>query len=437
MKKNKIQAIRGMKDYLPIDIAFYQRIEQILKQVISSYGFSEIRIPVVEKTSLFERAIGSITDVVEKEMYTFQDRNGDSITLRPEGTAGCARAGIEHGILYHQEQRLWYMGPMFRYERPQKGRYRQFYQIGVEAFGLSGPEIDAELILMTARCWKALGISNHIRLELNSIGSLETRKQYHKILVSLLKNNIHILDKDCKDRIYSNPLRILDSKNPAIQELLINLPPLREYLDSESNHHFLGLCNQLDIAGIPYHINQRLVRGLDYYNRTVFEWTTNSLGAQGTICSGGRYDNLVTELGGHSTPAIGFAIGLERLALLVQHCNLKLQPNRIVDVYLITKGPEKQHLGMLLSEQLRNLLPELKLMNNFCVGKLKKHFARAIKLGARFAIVINTDEIGDEELILKDFLHQTQKKILKTEVYSILASLLDLKLQSPIEDQLH
>ncbi|VFP78856.1 Histidine--tRNA ligase [Candidatus Erwinia haradaeae] len=431
MKKHKIQALRGMKDHLPIDISCYQQIERILKQVLTSYGFSEIRLPIVEKTSLFERAIGSITDVTEKEMYTFQDRNGDSITLRPEGTAGCVRAGIEHGILYHQEQRLWYMGPMFRYERPQKGRYRQFYQVGAEVFGLKGPNIDAELILMTARCWKLLGISHYLRLELNSIGSLETRKKYHNILISFLRNNTPLLDKDCKNRVYSNPLRILDSKNPHIQELLKDLPPLKDYLDLESNHHFLRLCDQLDIAGIPYHINQRLVRGLDYYNRTVFEWTTNSLGAQGTICSGGRYDDLVAELGGQSTPAIGFAIGLERLALLVQNFNSIPISNQIIDVYLITKGDKQHNLGLILSEQLRDSMPDLKLISNSCDGNLKKHFTYAMKLGARFVIIINKDTEGTEELIIKDFLNKTQKKIKKTNAYSNLTTLLRMHLKNP------
>jgi len=288
-----IQAIRGMNDYLPADTALWQRIEGVLKQTLASYGYSEIRLPLVEQTPLFKRAIGEVTDVVEKEMYTFDDRNGESLTLRPEGTAGCVRAGIEHGLLYNQEQRLWYMGPMFRYERPQKGRYRQFYQIGVEVFGLQGPDIDAELIMLNARWWKALGISEHVRLELNSIGSLEARARYRDALVAFLEQHKDVLDEDCKRRMYSNPMRVLDSKNPDVQQLLNDAPQLGDYLDDESREHFSGLCALLDDEGISYTVNQRLVRGLDYYNRTVIEWVTDSLGSQGTVCGGGRYDGLV------------------------------------------------------------------------------------------------------------------------------------------------
>jgi histidyl-tRNA synthetase len=269
-----IQAIRGMNDYLPEETALWQRIEGILKQVLSGYGYSEIRLPIVEQTPLFKRAIGEVTDVVEKEMYTFDDRNGESLTLRPEGTAGCVRAGIEHGLLYNQEQRLWYVGPMFRYERPQKGRYRQFHQLGAEVFGLQGPDIDAELILLSARWWKALGIAEHVKLELNSIGSLEARANYRDALVAFLEQHQDKLDEDCKRRMYSNPLRVLDSKNPEVQALLNDAPRLSEYLDEESKAHFEGLCELLAQAGIPYTINERLVRGLDYYNRTVFEWVT-------------------------------------------------------------------------------------------------------------------------------------------------------------------
>lgn len=279
MAKN-IQAIRGMNDYLPGETAIWQRIEGTLKNVLGSYGYSEIRLPIVEQTPLFKRAIGEVTDVVEKEMYTFEDRNGDSLTLRPEGTAGCVRAGIEHGLLYNQEQRLWYIGPMFRHERPQKGRYRQFHQLGVEAFGLQGPDIDAELILLTARWWRALGIAEHVNLELNSIGSLDARANYRDALVAYLEQHKEKLDEDCKRRMYTNPLRVLDSKNPDVQALLNDAPALGDYLDDDSREHFAGLCKLLEAAGIAYTVNQRLVRGLDYYNRTVFEWVTNSLGSQ-------------------------------------------------------------------------------------------------------------------------------------------------------------
>ncbi|MGP2731096.1 histidine--tRNA ligase, partial [Serratia marcescens] len=382
MAKN-IQAIRGMNDYLPEETALWQRIEGTLKQVLGSYGYSEIRLPIVEQTPLFKRAIGEVTDVVEKEMYTFEDRNGESLTLRPEGTAGCVRAGIEHGLLYNQEQRLWYIGPMFRYERPQKGRYRQFHQLGAEVFGLQGPDVDAELILLTARWWKALGIAEHVKLELNSIGSLEARANYRDALVAFLEQHVEVLDEDCKRRMYSNPLRVLDSKNPEVQALLNDAPRLSEYLDEESRAHFAGLCELLAQAGIPYTVNERLVRGLDYYNRTVFEWVTTSLGAQGTVCAGGRYDGLVEQLGGRATPAVGFAMGLERLVLLVQAVNPEFKAPSAIDVYVISSGAGTQSAAMQLAEQVRDAAPQLKLMTNYGGGNFKKQITRADKWGAR------------------------------------------------------
>lgn len=378
MAKN-IQAIRGMNDYLPEETALWQRIEGTLKQVLGSYGYSEIRLPIVEQTPLFKRAIGEVTDVVEKEMYTFEDRNGESLTLRPEGTAGCVRAGIEHGLLYNQEQRLWYIGPMFRYERPQKGRYRQFHQLGAEVFGLQGPDVDAELILLTARWWKALGIAEHVKLELNSIGSLEARANYRDALVAFLEQHVEVLDEDCKRRMYSNPLRVLDSKNPEVQALLNDAPRLSEYLDEESRAHFAGLCELLAQAGIPYTVNERLVRGLDYYNRTVFEWVTTSLGAQGTVCAGGRYDGLVEQLGGRATPAVGFAMGLERLVLLVQAVNPEFKAPSAIDVYVISSGAGTQSAAMQLAEQVRDAAPQLKLMTNYGGGNFKKQITRADK----------------------------------------------------------
>ncbi|MTD28549.1 histidine--tRNA ligase [Erwinia sorbitola] len=423
MAKN-IQAIRGMNDYLPADTVVWQRIEQILKQVLGSYGFSEIRLPIVEQTPLFKRAIGEVTDVVEKEMYTFDDRNGESLTLRPEGTAGCVRAGIEHGLLYNQEQRLWYIGPMFRYERPQKGRYRQFHQIGAEVFGLQGPDIDAELIMMTARWWKALGIADHVSLELNSIGSLEARANYRDALVAFLEQHVDVLDEDCKRRMYTNPLRVLDSKNPDVQALLNDAPTLGDYLDDESREHFTGLCSLLDAAGIAYTVNQRLVRGLDYYNRTVFEWVTSSLGSQGTVCAGGRYDGLVEQLGGRATPAVGFAMGLERLVLLVQAVNPEFEPTRIVDVYVIASGQGVQSAAMLLAEQLRDALPELKLMTNFGGGNFKKQFARADKWGARIALVLGEDEVAKSQLVIKDLRNGEQQTLAQSDAAATLASML-------------
>jgi histidyl-tRNA synthetase len=419
-----IQAIRGMNDYLPADTAIWQRIEGTLKQVLASYGFSEIRLPIVEQTPLFKRAIGEVTDVVEKEMYTFDDRNGESLTLRPEGTAGCVRAGIEHGLLYNQEQRLWYIGPMFRYERPQKGRYRQFHQIGAEVFGLQGPDIDAELIMMTARWWKALGISEHVSLELNSIGSLEARANYRDALVAFLEQHKDKLDEDCKRRMYSNPLRVLDSKNADIQLLLNDAPTLNEYLDEDSRAHFDGLCSLLNDAGIAYTVNQRLVRGLDYYNRTVFEWVTNSLGSQGTVCAGGRYDGLVEQLGGRATPAVGFAMGLERLVLLVQAVNPEFEPTRIVDVYVIASGQGVQSAAMQLAEKLRDADPALKLMTNFGGGNFKKQFGRADKWGARIALVLGEDEVKAGQVVIKNLSTGDQQTVAQSEAAATLRTLL-------------
>ncbi|WP_337026971.1 histidine--tRNA ligase [Pantoea eucalypti] len=423
MAKN-IQAIRGMNDYLPADTALWQRIEGVLKQTLASYGYSEIRLPLVEQTPLFKRAIGEVTDVVEKEMYTFDDRNGESLTLRPEGTAGCVRAGIEHGLLYNQEQRLWYMGPMFRYERPQKGRYRQFYQIGVEVFGLQGPDIDAELIMLNARWWKALGISEHVRLELNSIGSLEARAHYRDALVAFLEQHKEVLDEDCKRRMYSNPMRVLDSKNPDVQHLLNDAPQLGDYLDDESREHFSGLCALLDDAGISYTVNQRLVRGLDYYNRTVIEWVTDSLGSQGTVCGGGRYDGLVEQLGGRATPAVGFAMGMERLVLLVQAVNPEFEPTSNVDVYVIASGQGVQSAAMQLAEKLRDEAPGLRLMTNFGGGNFKKQFARADKWGARVALVLGEDEVKAGQVVIKDLRRGEQQTLDQAEAAAVLRTLL-------------
>ena len=421
MAKN-IQAIRGMNDYLPEETALWQRIEGTLKQVLGSYGYSEIRLPIVEQTPLFKRAIGEVTDVVEKEMYTFEDRNGESLTLRPEGTAGCVRAGIEHGLLYNQEQRLWYIGPMFRYERPQKGRYRQFHQLGAEVFGLQGPDIDAELILLTARWWKALGIAEHVKLELNSIGSLEARANYRDALVAFLEQHVEVLDEDCKRRTYSNPLRVLDSKNPEVQALLNDAPRLSEYLDEESRAHFAGLCELLAQAGIPYTVNERLVRGLDYYNRTVFEWVTTSLGAQGTVCAGGRYDGLVEQLGGRATPAVGFAMGLERLVL--QAVNPEFKAPSAIDVYVISSGAGTQSAAMQLAEQVRDAAPQLKLMTNYGGGNFKKQITRADKWGARIALILGESEVAAQQVVVKDLRSGEQETLAQSEVAARLALML-------------
>ncbi|MBG6248593.1 MULTISPECIES: histidine--tRNA ligase [Symbiopectobacterium] len=423
MAKN-IQAIRGMNDYLPAETALWQRIEDSLKKVLHSYGYSEIRLPIVEHTPLFKRAIGEVTDVVEKEMYTFDDRNGDSLSLRPEGTAGCVRAGIEHGILYNQEQRLWYMGPMFRHERPQKGRYRQFHQLGCEVFGLQGPDIDAELILLSARWWRELGIAEHVALELNSIGSLEARARYRDALIAFLEQHKDQLDEDCLRRMYTNPLRVLDSKNAQVQALLNDAPVLTDYLDDESRQHFEQLGELLTQAGIPFTVNPRLVRGMDYYNRTVFEWVTTSLGSQGTVCAGGRYDGMVEQLGGHATPAVGFAMGLERLVLLVQSVNPDFTALPGVEVYLISSGVGTQSAAMQLAETLRDALPELKLMTNYGGGNFKKQFARADKWGARIALVLGENEVASGQVVVKNLSSGEQDTLAQVDVAARLATLL-------------
>ena len=417
MTDKKIQSIRGMNDLLPTESASWQQIEKIVKGVLNSYGYNEIRTPIVEDTALFKRAVGEVTDIVEKEMYTFNDRNNESITLRPEITAGCVRAGIEHGLFYNQEQRLWYLGPAFRYEKPQKGRYRQFHQFGVEVFGLEGPNIDAELILLTARFWKALGIEQHTSLELNSIGSLEARANYRNALVSFLEQHKDKLDEDCLRRMYTNPLRVLDSKNPVIQDLLDKAPKLFDYLDEESKEHFDGLCRLLDNAGIKYNINQRLVRGLDYYNRTVFEWVTSSLGAQGTVCGGGRYDGLVSQLGGQPTPAVGFAMGVERLVLLVQAVNPSLNSDNSIDIYMISSGDEKTiSEAQCIAEQLRDGLPEKRIVTNYGSSNFKKQFAKADKLGAKIAVIIGENEIANQTVTIKNLQNGEQVEVAQTNI---------------------
>lgn len=412
-----------MNDCLPTQSPLWQKLENTVKNVISAYGYNEMRMPIVEMTHLFSRAIGEVTDVVEKEMYTFEDRNGDSLTLRPEGTAGCVRAGIENGLLYNQEQRVWYMGPMFRHERPQKGRYRQFHQCGVEVFGLNGPDVDAELIMMTARLWRELGIDKHVRLELNSIGSLDARANYREALIAFLEQHMDVLDEDCKRRMHTNPLRVLDTKNPDVQAILGDAPRLSEYLDEESKQHFAGLCELLDAAGIEYTVNERLVRGLDYYNRTVFEWITESLGSQGTVCGGGRYDGLVEQLGGKATPAVGFAMGLERLVLMLETLELT-DVRRSVDVYMVTAGEGTMMAGMKLAEQLREQVPGLRVMNHFGGGNFKKQFKRADKVGAVVALVLGENEVADNSVVLKDLVGGTQETYSQADVIAKLAELI-------------
>ncbi|MDF2867790.1 MAG: hisS [Gammaproteobacteria bacterium] len=399
MTKN-LQAIRGMNDILPKQVGYWQKLESLLHELMLAYGYQEIRLPIVEKTELFKRTIGEVTDIVEKEMYTFNDRNEDSLTLRPEGTAGCVRAGIEHGLLYNQIQKLWYLGPMFRYERPQKGRYRQFYQFGVEVFGLAGPDIDAELIMLTARLWRQLGLADSVILQLNSLGNLTARNQYREHLVAYLLDHYSQLDEDSQRRLKTNPLRVLDSKNSALQDILANAPKLIDHLDTESRDHFQKLCGLLENAKIAYQVNPYLVRGLDYYGKTVFEWVTDSLGAQGTVCAGGRYDNLVEQLGGKSTPAVGFAMGMERLIGLLEQVEPEL-PGAQLDAYLILMGAKAEQDGLALAEHLRDKLPGLKLQSNLGEGGFKAQFKRADKSGARLALILGEDEVANHTITIK------------------------------------
>jgi histidyl-tRNA synthetase len=399
----KIQAIRGMNDIKPNETPVWQYLEGTVKELLAGYGYGEIRMPIVEQTNLFKRSIGEVTDIVEKEMYTFDDRNGDSLTLRPEGTASCVRACEEHGLLYNQTQRLWYTGPMFRHERPQKGRYRQFHQIGVETFGIATADIDAEVILLTARLWKMLGLTNAVTLQLNTLGSNEARGQYKEALVAYLSERKDQLDEDSLRRLESNPLRILDSKNEQTQALLADAPTLHDHLDDESREHFDKLCSVLDAAGVKYEINQRLVRGLDYYCKTVFEWVTDKLGAQGTVCAGGRYDGLVEQLGGKPTPAVGFAMGVERLILLLE--TLELVPDAVLntlDVYVCALGDGADKAALLLSDRIRTEHDWLRIQTHCGGGSFKSQMKKADKSGARFAILLGESEIAEQQATVKD-----------------------------------
>lgn len=394
-----IQSIRGFNDILPEQSSAWQQVEAAARRVFDAYGYSEIRLPVVESTSLFARSIGEVTDIVEKEMYSFEDRNGESLTLRPEGTAGCVRAAMEHGMLHNQTQKLWYAGPMFRYERPQKGRYRQFHQFGVEAFGLSGPDVDAEVIFVSAALWRELGVEG-LQLELNSLGSNEARQQYRQALVTYFSRYEQDLDEDGRRRLQTNPLRLLDSKHEGTRKLLSEAPKLADHLDEESRRHFDILCELLTSAGLPVTLNPLLVRGLDYYNRTVFEWTTDQLGAQAAVCSGGRYDGLVETLGGKAIPAIGWGLGIERLiALLEAQGRLPepLQPH----AYLVLTGEAAEQRGLLLAEQWRAKVPGLRLLANLGGGSMKSQFKRADRSGARLALVAGDDELAKGEISIK------------------------------------
>lgn len=387
-----IQSIRGMHDILPDQSAAWQYLENTVRQLLARYSYREIRTPIVEVTELFKRAVGEVTDIVEKEMYTFEDRNGESLSLRPEGTASCVRAGIEHGLFYNQQQRLWYTGPMFRHERPQKGRYRQFHQVGVETFGIAGPDIDAELIALSARLWQELGLKN-VRLELNSLGTPASRAVYREKLIEYFSTHLDSLDEEAKQRLHSNPLRILDTKHPATRLIADAAPSLHDYLDPESKQHFAQLCSMLDAMGIQYVVNPRLVRGLDYYSRTVFEWITEELGSQGTICAGGRYDGLVSQMGGQETPACGFAMGMERL-LELMHVQAQALNAAAPDLYLVLAGEQASTTGIVLAEKLRTELPKLKLQVNAGGGSIKAQMKRADKSGARYALILGEHELA-------------------------------------------
>lgn len=388
----KIKAIRGMNDILPEQTPVWQFLESQVKDVLARYGYAELRMPIVEQTDLFKRSIGEVTDIVEKEMYTFEDRNGDSLTLRPEGTASCVRACEEHGLLFNQVQRLWYMGPMFRHERPQKGRYRQFHQIGVETFGMQGPDIDAELIVMSARLWQQLGLQDAVTLHLNTLGSAEERARFREDLVAYLSERKALLDEDSRRRLDTNPLRILDSKDPQTQALLDEAPHFHDYIDAESRAHFDRLCALLDQAGVAYEINARLVRGLDYYGKTVFEWITDALGAQGTVCAGGRYDGLVEQLGGRATPAVGFAMGVERLILLLQTLNqIPAEVHQQVDVYAMALGEDAFARLFGLVDELRDKT-DLRIQLHCGGGSFKSQMKKADRSGARVALLLGEDE---------------------------------------------
>jgi histidyl-tRNA synthetase len=416
-----------MNDILPEQTPVWQFVEATVRKVLGQYGYQEIRMPIVEQTDLFKRSIGEVTDIVEKEMYTFDDRNGDSLTLRPEGTAGCVRAAEEHGLLFNQTRRLWYTGPMFRHERPQKGRYRQFHQIGVECFGMAGPDIDAELLMLTARLWKELGLAEHTRLELNSIGTSEARRVYRDALVEYLSQFKSELDADSQRRLDTNPLRILDSKDPSTRKILENAPVLDAYLDDESREHFDRLRALLDAAGIDYTVNPALVRGLDYYGKTVFEWITDSLGAQGTVCAGGRYDGLVEQLGGKPTRAVGFAMGVERLILLLE--TLELIPahvNNHADVYVTAMGEGAVASALALADELRAALPGATVVSHCGGGSFKSQMKKADKSGAQYAVILGDNEVANGTAGLKPLRSdEQQRELARGDLASALASALN------------
>tara|TARA_Y100001947_G_scaffold156287_1_gene164096 strand:- start:967 stop:2265 length:1299 start_codon:yes stop_codon:yes gene_type:complete len=395
----KLQAIRGMSDTLPDQSLSWQYLESAFQRIVKRFGYREIRFPIIERTELFKRSIGEVTDIVEKEMYSFDDRNGDNVSLRPEGTAGCVRAANQHGLLYNQQQRLWYSGPMFRHERPQKGRYRQFHQFGVEAFGMAGPDIDAEILQLSASLWKELDLSEYLTLQINNIGNAEDRSRYGIALTEFLKSKAQQLDEDARNRIYTNPMRVLESKIPEVQQALQGCPKLQDFVSEASQEHYLALQGLLMRANIPFIENARLVRGLDYYNYCVYEWTTESLGAQGAVCGGGRYDGLVEMLGGKPTLAAGFAIGIERLILMLD--SLGKVPEEIrkpIDVYVLVVGANLAEQALELVQRIRTEFPQLGVVSHCGGGKYNSQLKRAFNSGARLAVILEREDTGSNDL---------------------------------------
>jgi len=420
---NLIQVIRGMHDILPSDMPAWNQLEDTFRQLAGSYGYGQIRTPIVEKSALFKRGIGEVTDIVEKEMYTFEDRNGDSLSLRPENTASVVRACLENGLLTDQQHRMWYLGPMFRHERPQKGRYRQFHQLGAEAFGMAGPSIEAELICLAARFWKRLGLTN-IELQINTLGSNECRQRFRETLVSYFRDHFQALDEDSQRRLDTNPLRILDSKNPDIQDLINQAPKLSDSLSSESSDHFAELKAILDNCELSYSVNHRLVRGLDYYSHTVFEWVTETLGAQGTVCAGGRYDGLIEQLGGKPNYAAGFAMGCERLiSMLIDQARAPTMQG--CDVYLVMRGDNTSPIGLKLAESLRDQLPKLNLQVQAGGGSFKSQMRKADKSGAQLALILGEAEVEAGTVSIKHLREEKeQMEFTRQEVGARLAEML-------------
>jgi histidyl-tRNA synthetase len=412
-----------MNDILPDASGTWRYLETVVRDIVQSYGYAEIRLPLLEQTELFRRSIGEVTDIVEKEMYTFLDRNGESLTLRPEATASVVRAGISNGLLHNQKQKLWTQGPMFRYEKPQKGRYRQFYQFDVEALGYEGPDVDAELIIMCARMWRALGISR-LTLEINSLGTGESRSRYRETLIDYFSGVKSALDEDSIRRLEQNPLRILDSKNPDMQAIVTAAPVMLDFLDEESSEHFQALKGLLDAAGVSYTVNPRLVRGLDYYSRTVFEWVTDALGSQGAVCSGGRYDGLVEKLGGRATPAVGWAMGIERLVALFDACGGKA-PAEDADVYLVAVGDTALEQAFAIAEELRDKIAGIKVESNLGGGSFKSQLKRADRSNAEYALILGEQEVADKRIGLKPLRStEDQSSIAIEELATTLAGLL-------------